>query len=242
MKSRTRKQEDLGALAEQFKNAKTAMVLGFDKLTVAKDQEFRNEVRETGATYKVVKNTLARLAVDGTAFEDSKEHFTGVTSIAWTDQDPVDLSKVISKYLKQEKDVFRFKTGVVDGTVVGIDKLIEIASLPSKDELIGKLLYLLNAPAQRLATVLTAIPRDLATVVSQIGEGEGTSEAATAEPGAKADAKKEAEPVSEEAKKEAAGDQGKAEKADSGGGEQEVSKEADQASADKTGSSEEKED
>lgn len=170
MKSKARKQEDLNVLTEQLKNSKTAMVLSFNKLTVDKDQEFRNELRGTGATYRVVKNTLARLAVEGTPFEEAKEHFVGVTSIATTDSEPMDLSKVVSKYVKDSKGIFEFKAGIVDGRVVDFSEVEKIASLPSKEELIGKLLYLLNAPAQRLATVLNAIPRDLAVVLKQVSE------------------------------------------------------------------------
>ncbi len=170
MKTRERKQEDLSALTEQFKNSKSAMVLSFSGLTVDKDQEFRNELRETGAKYSVVKNTLARLAVKDTNFEVATEHFKGVTSVAWTDEEPVNLSKVVAKYIKEFKDIIEFKTGVVEGKVVGFEEVKAIASLPSKDELIAKLLYLLNAPAQRLATVLNAVPRDLAIVVKQVSE------------------------------------------------------------------------
>lgn len=170
MKTRARKQEDLGALTEQFKNSKSAMVLSFSKLTVDKDQQFRNELRETGATYKVVKNTLARLAVKDTPFETVTEHFRGVTSVAWTNEEPVDLSKVISKYLKDYKQILEFKTGVVEGKVINLEDVKAIAELPTKDELIAKILYLLNSPAQRLATVLNAVPRDLAIVVKQISE------------------------------------------------------------------------
>lgn len=195
MKSRARKQEDLKALTEQLKDSTSAMVLSFNKLTVAKDQEFRNELRETGATYRVVKNTLARLAVKDTPFEDASEHFTGVTSIATTDGEPIDMSKVISKYVKENKDVFEFKTGVVDGKVIDFTEVEKIASLPSKEELIGKLLFLLNAPAQRLATVLNAIPRDLAIVMKQVSERTDNL------PG---EATKADEPKAEEAKEEKA--------------------------------------
>lgn len=170
MKTRAKKQADLEALTEQFKNSNTAMVLSFDKLTVAKDQEFRNELRATGADYRVVKNTLARLAVEGTPFESAKEHFKGVTSVVTIDGEPIDLSKVISKYVKENKDVFAFKAGIVDGRVIDFSEVEKIATLPSKEELIGKLLYLLNAPAQRLATVLNAIPRNLAIVLKQASE------------------------------------------------------------------------
>jgi len=208
MKTRERKQEDLNALTEQFKNSKSAIVLSFNKLTVEQDQQFRNELRETGATYRVVKNTLARRAVEGTPFEEAREHFTGVTSIAWTDGDPVDLSKVISKYIKEKSEIFEFKTGVVDGKVVTINEVKEIASLPSKEELVSKLLFLLKSPAQRVATVLNAVPRDLAIVLQQIADGHGNVDAPAAEAkdeekAEAAEAPAEAEAPVEEAKAEA---------------------------------------
>ncbi|NNE66773.1 MAG: 50S ribosomal protein L10 [Pyrinomonadaceae bacterium] len=189
MKSKQRKQEDLKALTEQFSNSKSAIVLSFDKLTVDKDQEFRGELRESGVRYSVVKNTLARLAVKDTPFEEATEHFHGVTSVAWTNDEPVGLSKVVSKFVKEDKGVFEFKTGIVDGKVVTFSEVESIASLPSKEELIGKLLYLLNAPAQRLATVLSAIPRDLAAVVKQVSEREGDLPEAKAEEAPADDAK-----------------------------------------------------
>lgn len=205
MKTRAKKQEDLKALTEQFKNSNTAMVLSFTKLTVAKDQEFRNELRETGADYRVIKNTLARLAVEGTPFENAKEHFKGVTSVATIDGEPIDLSKVISKYIKENKDVFAFKAGVVDGRVVDFSEVEKIASLPSKEELIGKLLYLLNAPAQRMATVLNAIPRNLAIVLKQ------TSERTDNLPGEPAKAEAPTEEKTEEVKQETEAEEVKAE-------------------------------
>jgi large subunit ribosomal protein L10 len=204
MKSREQKKEDLNALTEQFNNSKSAMVLSFSKLTVDVDQQFRNELRETGAQYGVVKNTLARLAVKGTPFEEATEHFHGVTSVAWTNGEPVDLSKVISKYVKETKDVFEFKTGIVEGKVVTFSDVESIASLPSKEELIAKLLYLLNAPAQRLATVLSAIPRDLASVVKQVSEREGDLPEAKADETAKADDAPKAEAAEEKAAEEGA--------------------------------------
>ncbi len=199
MKTRERKQEDLKVLTEQFKNSTSAMVLSFNKLTVDKDQEFRNELRETGATYRVVKNTLARIAVEGTLLEGAKEHFEGVTSVATIDSEAVGLSKVIAKYVKENKDIFEFKAGIVDGKVVDFSEVQKIATLPSKEELIGKLLFLLNAPAQRLATVLNAIPRDLAIVVKQVSERTDNL------PGGNAKAeesKEEAKPAEAETKEE----------------------------------------
>ncbi len=170
MKSREIKQNDLNALTASLANSKSAMVMSFKGLSVTKDQEFRNAVREAGAQYQVVKNTLARIAVRGTDFEQASEHFKGVTAIAWTENDPVVLSKAISKFMKDNADIYTFKTGVVDGSLVDLKQLNVIANLPSKEELISKLLFVINAQAQRLVTVINAVPRDLAVVIKQIGD------------------------------------------------------------------------
>jgi len=170
MKTRETKQTDLNALTESLANSKSAMVVSFTGLTVTKDQEFRNSLREAGAQYQVVKNTLARIAVKGTQFEQAADAFKGVTAIAWTENDPVVLSKAISKFMKDNADTYTFKTGVVDGKLVDLTQLNTIASLPSKEELISKLLFVLNAQAQRIVTVINAVPRDLAVVIKQIGE------------------------------------------------------------------------
>ena len=170
MKTKERKQSDLNALAEQLQNSKSAMIVSFNKLTVNKDQEFRNQLREVGAKYQVVKNTIARLAVKGTPYEDASEHFKGVTGIVWTEDDPVVLSKTISKFIKDNADFYTFKAGIIDGKVIDLKQVETIASLPSKEELISKLLYVINAQAQRIVTVINAVPRDLAVVIKQIGE------------------------------------------------------------------------
>ena len=170
MKTRERKQEDLNALTEQLNNSKSAMIIGFTKLTVTKDQEFRNQLRGIGANYKVVKNTLARLAIKGTPYEGATEHLKGVTGIAWTDNDAVVLSKTISKFIKDNAAIYTFKAGVVEGRVVDLAQVTAIASLPSKEELISKLMFVINAQAQRIVTVINAVPRDLAVVIKQIGE------------------------------------------------------------------------
>lgn len=170
MKSRETKANDLAALTASLQKSTSAMVVSFTGLTVTKDQEFRNSLREAGAKYQVVKNTLARIAVKGTDFEQASEHFKGVTAIAWTEKDPVVLSKAISKFIKDNADVYSFKTGVVDGKLVDLTQLTTIANLPSKEELISKLLFVINAQAQRIVTVINAVPRDLAVVIKQIGD------------------------------------------------------------------------
>lgn len=177
MKSRETKQKDLVALTESLQSAKSAMVVSFSKLTVNKDIEFRNSLREAGARYQVVKNTLARIAAKDTQFEQAAEHFKGVTAIAWTENDPVILSKAISKFMKDNADIYTFKTGVVDGRLLDLKQVQSIASLPSKEELISKLLWVLNAQAQRIVTVINAVPRDLAVVIRLIGEKAPAAEA-----------------------------------------------------------------
>ncbi|MGB7202348.1 MAG: 50S ribosomal protein L10 [Pyrinomonadaceae bacterium] len=173
MKSRETKAKDLAALTESLAASKSAMVVSFTGLTVQKDQEFRSSLSEAGAKYEVVKNTLARIAVKGTQFEDVSDHLKGVTAIAWTENDPVVLSKAISKFMKDNADFYTFKSGVIDGKLVDFAQLTTIANLPSKEELISKLLFVLNAQAQRIVTVINAVPRDLAVVIKQIGEQEG---------------------------------------------------------------------
>jgi len=170
MKSKAQKQKDLNALTEELGNSKSAMVVGFNKVTVAKDQEFRNQLRTAGAKFQVVKNTIARLAVKDSAYSDIKGDFKGMSAIAWTDSDPVVLSKAISKFVKDNKDFYSFKTGIVEGKVVDFSQVESIASLPSKEELIAKLLFVLNAPAQQIASVINAVPRNLAVVIKEIGE------------------------------------------------------------------------
>lgn len=170
MKSKEQKQKDLNALTEELNNSKSAMVVGFDKVTVAKDQEFRNQLRDAGAKFQVVKNTIARLAVKESPFNEVGDSFKGMSAIAWTDSDPVVLSKAVSKFVKDNKDLYSFKVGVVEGKVVNLDQIEAIASLPSKEELIAKLLFVLNAPAQQIASVINAVPRNLAVVIKQIGD------------------------------------------------------------------------
>ena len=181
MKTRERKQKDLNALTEELKNANSAMVVSFNKLTVNKDQEFRNKLRETGAKYQVVKNTLAKIAIKDTQFEGATEHFKGVSALAWTSGDAVVLSKTVTQFVKANKDVYTFKAGVVDGKVYDVNQVEAIASLPSKEELISKLMFVINAQAQRIVAVINAVPRNLAVVIKQIGEGKSDVQAVVAE-------------------------------------------------------------
>ena len=168
MKTKAQKQKDMDALAEQFKQANAAMLVSFKKMTVAKDQELRRQLREAGISYSVVKNTLARKAAAGTPLEPMADQFKGVTAVALSASDPVGLSKAISKFTKANPDIFSFKVGLVEGKVVELKQVEAIASLPSREELLSKVLFLINVQAQRLATVINAVPRNLAVVMGQV--------------------------------------------------------------------------
>ena len=168
MKTKKQKQENLDKLTEQFKNAKAAMVVGFKGMTVSKDQELRDQLREAGISYSVVKNTLARKAAVGTSLEPASDQFKGVTGVALSQGDPVSLSKAITKFTKANPDVFSFKVGIVEGRVVELRDVEAIASLPSREELLSKVMFLVNSQAQRLATVTNAVARNLVVVMDQV--------------------------------------------------------------------------
>ncbi len=164
--TKAKKIEVTEKLTEDFKKANHAIVGTFNKLTVSKDYELRKAVRSVGGKYSVVKNTLAERAAKGTKIEEAVKGLAGVTSVAFTEGDPVQLAKVLSKYAKDNPE-YEFKAGVVDGKVIKISEIDALANMPSKEEIFSKLLFLINAPAQRLATVINATGRDLAVVLNQ---------------------------------------------------------------------------
>ncbi len=164
--TRARKKEQVEKLSADLKNVSSAVVATYSKLTVAQDYELRKALRSAGAKYQVVKNTLAELAVKGTKIEEGLKNLSGVTSIAYTTGDPVAMAKALTKYAKDTPE-FTFKVGVVEGRVISIKEIESLASMPSKEELVSKLLFLINAPAQRLVTVMNAVGRDVAVVLGQ---------------------------------------------------------------------------
>jgi large subunit ribosomal protein L10 len=164
--TKAKKFEQVEELGKELKSVSSVIVATYSKLTVAQDYELRKSLRSSGAKYRVVKNTLAERAAKGTKVEEALKNLSGVTSIAYTEGDPVALAKAVAKYAKDNPE-FTFKSGIVEGRVVSINEIKALAAMPSKGELLAKLLFLINAPAQRLATVLNAIGRDLAVVVGQ---------------------------------------------------------------------------
>jgi large subunit ribosomal protein L10 len=164
--TKARKTEQVEKLSADLKNVSNAVVATYSKLTVMQDYELRKALRGVGAKYKVVKNTLAERAAKGTKIEGALKDLSGVTSIAYTTGDPVAMAKALTKYAKDTPE-FTFKVGVVEGRVISIKEIEALATMPSKEELMSKLLFLMNAPAQRLVTVMNAVGRNLAVVVDQ---------------------------------------------------------------------------
>ena len=164
--TKAKKSELIEKLSADLKKANNVIVGSFAKMKVSQDFELRKTVRGAGAKYKVVKNTLAERAARGTPAEQALKDLAGVTSIAITAGDPVALAKALSKYAKDNPE-FTFKAGVVEGRVVSIKEIEALATMPAKEEIYSKLLFLLNAPAQRLVTAMNAVGRNLAVVVNQ---------------------------------------------------------------------------
>jgi len=164
--TKAKKAEQIEKLNSQLQKASSMIVGSFSKLTVAKDYELRKTVRSAGGRYQVVKNTLAKRASEGTKVAEALKGLKGVSSIAYTDGDPVALAKALSKYVDDNPE-FSFKSGILEGRVINLQEIKALATMPSKEELYSKLLFLMNAPAQRLVTVMSAVGRDLSIVVNQ---------------------------------------------------------------------------
>lgn len=165
--TKAKKAEQIAKLQNDLKGVSNVVVGTFSKLTVSQDYELRKAVRSAGGKYQVVKNTLAERAAQGTVLEESFKTFKGVTSIAYTTGDPVALAKAVAKYLDDNKEQFSIKGGVIEGKAAGPKEVAQLATMPSKEEIMAKLLFLINAPGQRLVTVMNAVGRDVAVVLNQ---------------------------------------------------------------------------
>src|SRR3984893_1058861 len=166
MKKRSEKHQDRDNLKSELAKVSTVIITTFQGITVDNDTKLRRAVQAAGGKYKVVKNTLAERAGTGTPIENLLKDLTGTNSIAYSANDPVALAKALTKVAK-DVPAFQFKAGLVEGRVISIAEIQQLANLPSKEELISKVMFLLNAPAQRIAMALNALPRNLAVVVSE---------------------------------------------------------------------------
>ena len=169
--SRATKTLKVQVLTKELESSTSAIVGTFKGLTASKDFDLRKVVRAAGGSYHVVKNKLAAKASQGSKIEAALQGLKGVSSVAYTSGDPVALAKALSTWVKDNSE-FSFKLGIVDGKVITVEEITALATMPGKEELFSKLLFLIQSPAQRLATVINATGRDLAVVINQAVEKE----------------------------------------------------------------------
>ena len=160
------KKKEVESLHQVFETTKNVFVTGFGQLTVDQDYQLRKAVREAGGRYKVVKNTLAENAAKGTPSERALQNLAGMTSMAYSKGDPIALAKALTTYAK-EHPTFTFKAGVVEGRVVDAGDIVALADMPSREELFAKILFLIQAPATRLARAIGGAGRNIAVVIDQ---------------------------------------------------------------------------
>jgi len=166
MKNKDDKKKDIDALRQDLEKSKNLFVTGYEKLRVSQDFELRKVVRSAGGKYRVIKNNLAEKASEGTAAEQVLKDLRGMTSLAYTMNDPVALAKALTVYAKANPS-FTFKAGMVEGRAIDVREIVELANMPAKEQIFARLLFMINAPSQRLASAIGAVGRNLAVVVDQ---------------------------------------------------------------------------
>ncbi len=166
MKDKDQKKKDYEALHSELEKAKHVFLTGYEKMTVQQDFELRKAIRAAGGSYKVVKNNIAEKASAGTGADQLMRDLAGMTSMAYTSGDPVALAKALTVYAKAVP-AFTFKAGMVEGRVIDLQQVQELANMPSREQVLAKVLFLINASAQRLVTAIGGVGRNLAIVVDQ---------------------------------------------------------------------------
>ncbi len=166
MNRKSERQKKVEELHAQLAQVSTVILSTFQGIKVGEDTRLRRAVEAAGGRYQVVKNTLAERAAQGTAAEPVLKSLAGTNSIASTAADPVALAKALTKFAK-DVPAYQFRAGVVEGRVVSVGEIQQLASLPSKEELISKIMFLISSPAQRLASATAAVARNLAVVMNE---------------------------------------------------------------------------
>jgi len=166
MKDKNQKKKDLESLHSELEKAKNVFLTGYEKMTVQQDFELRKTIRGAGGNYQVIKNNIAEKASEGTPASQLMKDLAGMTSMAYTSKDPVALAKALTTYAKSVP-TFTFKAGMVEGRVIDIRQIQDLANMPPREEILAKVLFLINASAQRLVTAISGVGRNLAIVVDQ---------------------------------------------------------------------------
>lgn len=167
MKTKLQKEKDMELLQRDFEESPNALLLSFQGIKVADDERLRRELRQANLTYRVVKNTLAIRAAKGTPMEQVTDQFTGATAVALSKDDPVTMAKVLSKWAK-ESPAIAVKAGLVEGRIIDVRDVDALANMPSKEEIVSKIMFLINSGAQRLAVATAGVARNLTVVIDQV--------------------------------------------------------------------------
>ncbi len=181
--NRAEKATQIEELGQSLARSDNAFLFAFAGLKVPEVTELRRQVRATKSRYVVVKNTLALRAARGTPLEALSSHFVGATAVAFNKDNPVALAKVLTAFAKTNPSLV-FKAALVEGRPVAAAEIKAIADLPTREELVVRLLFLMQSPLRRLAMVLNGPVRNLAGVVKQIAQQKakpGAGEAALPE-------------------------------------------------------------
>lgn len=164
--NRDEKAKEVERLKGDIEKANSLFVVNFQKIPVSADWELRRQIQAAGGQYQVIKNTLAEISAKGSPAEPVLKSLAGPTALASTESNPVTLAKVLSTYAKENPD-FTFRAGMVEGRVISLAEFAELALLPSKEELLSKVVYLIGSPARGIAVAMQSVIRGIATALDQ---------------------------------------------------------------------------
>ena len=171
MKTRKQKTEDAGKLHEELAVVSTVILSTFQGVKAEQETRLRRTVESIGGRYRVVKNSVAERASAGSSAEALLKGLAGANSISYTATDPVAFAKALTK-LAKEIPAFEFKAGMVEGRVISVDEIVALAALPSREDLLSRIMFLIQSPAQRMAQALAGTARNLAVVTSEAAKAE----------------------------------------------------------------------